>query len=77
MKTYLLVAATFLAGILIGFAVHPVSVKAQDSGSTIWVQEVPPNASVRLHRSNLRGFSCTTDKSDRPDSARCFAATTD
>ena len=77
MKAYLLVAAAFLAGTLLGSAVHPMAVKAQNMGvdqnrgMTIRVQEVQTNGPTRLHDVNLRGFSCIADSSGR---ACCFAA---
>jgi hypothetical protein len=70
LKTYLFVAAAFVAGGLLGSAIHPVQVSAQSASATIRVQELTTNGSTTIH-GPLRGFSCATDGSG---SIHCYGA---
>lgn len=70
LKRYLLVAAAFVAGGLLGSAIHPVQVSAQSASPTIRVQELTTNGSTTIH-GQLRGFSCATDGSG---SIHCYGA---
>jgi hypothetical protein len=70
LKTYLLTAVAFVAGGLLGSAIHPVPVSAQNVSATIRVQELPTDRSTTMH-GQLRGFSCATDGSGN---IHCFGA---
>jgi hypothetical protein len=70
LKTYLLIAVAFVAGGLLGSAIHPVQVSAQNVSANIRVQELPTDRSTTI-RGQLRGFSCATDGSG---SIHCFGA---
>ena len=70
LKMYLFVAAAFVAGGLLGSAIHPALVSAQSAGATIRVQELTTNGSTTIH-GQLRGFSCATDGSG---SIHCYGA---
>jgi hypothetical protein len=72
-RTYLIIAAAFTIGTLVGFAVHPSSASAQDTkyrGDVIYVREIGDGFHQQLH-GTLRGFSCVADSSGSP---HCFAA---
>lgn len=70
LKTYLLIAIAFVAGVLLGSAIHPMQVSAQNVNATIRVQELPTGRSTTI-QGQLRGFSCATDVSG---SIHCFGA---
>jgi hypothetical protein len=64
MKNCLIAVIVFAAGILLGMAVRPLSVRAQATAAgTVYVDEVSARntSGTPVHGSQIVGFSCAVD----------------
>ena len=73
MKNCLIAIGVFVAGILLGIAVRPLSVRAQATATgNVYVDEVGcRNRSTAIQGSQIVGFSCAVDGNG---AIHCYAA---